>query len=204
MLLLSGSSSALAAAAVGGVAFAAALSLRARRSRVGMALVPAVAGVSAIAAALAALATGAGGGLGWIGAGAQEHQAFSPAMEALARFGERPFFGQGLDSTSQGMAEAAPTALRWLAETGWVGIALATGVAVALGLVLMLTNDRGRPFSRGFILFCGLIGFTLIEALLSPSFDQPAPAFMLAVMVGIALSYLDFESTRRKRSSSAA
>ena len=194
----------MAAAAVGGVTFAAALSLRARRSRVGMALVPAVAAVSAIAATLAALATGAGGGLGWIGAGAQERQAFSPAMEALARSGERPFFGHGLDSTSHSNAEAAPTALRWLAETGWFGIVLAAAGALALGVGLMLANDRGRPFSRGFILFSGLVGFTLTETLLSPSFDQPAPAFMLAVLVGVSLSYLDFESTRRKRSSSAA
>lgn len=204
MLLLCGSASALAAAAVGGVAFAAALALRARRSRVGMALVPAVVGISLIAATLAALATGAGGGLGWIGAGGVERDAFSPAMEALARWSERPLLGHGLDSLDATGAASAPTALRWVSETGYVGLGLALAGVGALGLGLALLNDRGRPVSRGFILFVGLAAFTITEALLSPAFDQPSSAFTLAIMIGVALSYLDFESTRRARSQPAA
>lgn len=197
MLLLAGSSSALAGAAVGGVAFAAALALRARRSRVGMALVPAVAGLSALAAALAALAAGAGGGLGWIGAGPQTAQALSPVTDALARWGERPLLGHGLGALDH--LAASPTALRWLAETGYLGAGLAIGAAAALGVGLAVRNDRGRPLSRGFMLFAGLGGFSLTEMLLSPAFNQPTPGFELAIMVGIALSYLDFESTSRAR-----
>jgi hypothetical protein len=201
MLLLAGSSSALAGAAVGGVAFAGALALRARKSRVGLALVPAVAGLSVIAAGLAALAAGAGGGLGWIGAGPADENTLSPAADALARWSERPLLGHGLNSLDS--LAAAPTALRWLAETGFIGAALTLGAAGALLAGLALTHDRGRPFSRGFMLATGLVGFALTDTFLSPAFDQPAPAFTLAVMLGLALSYLDFESTSRARSQPA-
>jgi hypothetical protein len=196
ILLLAGSASALAGAAVGGVAFAGALALRARRSRVGLALVPAVAGLSVIAAGLAALAAGAGGGLGWIGATPiGDGAALNPATDALARWSERPLLGHGLNSLDS--LATAPTALRWLAETGALGAVLTLGVVGAMLAGLVLMHDRGRPFSRGFMLAAGLVGFTLTDTFLSPAFDQPAPAFTLAVMLGLALSYLDFESTSR-------
>ncbi|MDX2276035.1 MAG: hypothetical protein NW206_11355 [Hyphomonadaceae bacterium] len=196
MLLLAGSASALAGAAVGGVAFAAALALRARTSRVGLALVPAVAALSVFAAGLAALAAGAGGGLGWIGAGPIDETTLSPATDALARWGERPALGHGLNSLQ---LPSSPTALRWLAETGYLGMTLALIVAAALLAGLITLKDRGRPFSRGFILAAGLVGFAVTDMLLSSAFDQPAPAFALAIMLGLALSYLDFESTSRAR-----
>jgi hypothetical protein len=199
MLLLAQSSSALAGAAVGGVLFAGALALRARRSRVGLALVPAVAAISVMAAGLAALAAGAGGGLGWIGAGSSDGGI--AAADALARWSERPLLGHGLNSMDD--LAGAPTALRWLAETGYVGAALTLGVIGALLAGLALMHDRGRPFSRGFMLAAGLVGFTLTDTFLSPAFDQPAASFTLAVMLGLAISYLDFESTSRARSQPA-
>jgi hypothetical protein len=199
MLLLAQSPSALAGAAVGGVLFAAALALRARRSRVGLALVPAVAAISVLAAGLAALAAGAGGGLGWIGTGDSGDAA--AASDALARWSERPLLGHGLNSMDE--LATAPTALRWLAETGYVGGALTLGVIGALLAGLALLHDRGRPFSRGFMLASGLVGFTLTDTFLSSAFDQPAASFTLAVMLGLAISYLDFESTSRARSQPA-
>lgn len=203
MLLLAGSSSALAGAAVGGIVFAGALALRARRSRVGLALVPAVAALCAMAAALAAVSAGAGGGLGWIGAnaGAGEEAALSPVTDALARWGERPVLGHGLNALDS--LAASPAALKWLAETGAIGGLLTLAAAAALLAGLIMMKDGGRPISRGFMLAAGLIGFALTEALLSPAFDQPTPAFTLAVMIGLAISYLDFESTSRGRSQPA-
>lgn len=200
ILLLAGSTSALAGAAVGGVAFAGALALRARRSRVGLALVPAVTALSVIAAGLAALAAGAGGGLGWIGAGPLDQTRLAPATDALNRWAQRPVFGHGLNALD---LAGSPTALRWLAETGYLGGALALGTAAALLFQLIMLKDRGRPFSRGFILAAGLIGCALTDMFLSSAFDQPAPGFTLAVMLGLAISYLDFESTSRARTQPA-
>ena len=104
----------------------------------------------------------------------------------------------GSDGELERRADAtAAAALRWLAETGYLGAGLAAANAAALLLGLAVMKDRGRPFSRGFILLAGLGGFTLTEMLLSPAFNQPTPGFALAIMVGLALSYVDFESTKR-------
>lgn len=203
MLLLGGSTAALAAAAIAGLAFAGALALRARRSRVGLALVPAVAAVSVVAAALAAFAAGVGGGLGWITAGAQAQDSFS-ASAVLNTWAERPFVGHGLGSLSLVSGLTAPTGFRWLAETGYVGIGLAATCLLALLAGLIALKDRGRPISRGFILFAGLATFALIEAVLTYAFDHPAPALMLALMVGFAASYLDFAGLRRVRTTASA
>jgi hypothetical protein len=167
-----------------------------------MALVPAVAALSVFAAGLGALAAGAGGGLGWIGVDTEPGQTLSPAAEALARWNERPMLGHGLNSLDS--LAAAPSALRWLAETGYLGALLGTAAILTLGFGLAVMKDRGRPISRGFILLTGLVAFALTESLLSPAFDQPAAMFALAVLAGVAISYLDFESTRRARNPNPA
>ena len=199
MLIMTGQPLALGATAFGLLAFAGALALRARRSRVGLALVPAAAFVSIAAAALAALAAG-GGDWDWSAQAPEAITQVETAVSALSAAHEHPLFGRGL-----GAADARlPGFAQWLGEFGALGVALGLAFVAALMIALAISKDRGRAISRGFILMSGVAAFALPLVLFGSAFAAPAPLFMLALLLGLAASFLDLETRSAKRNSDLA
>ena len=163
MLTLAGAAAALGATAVGALVFAGVLWVRARKSRVGAALVPALMFVSVGAAALAVLSASLG-------------------------LGDRTAIAARAEDTG---------AVLWLGHAGYLGAGLLAALFAALLIVLSISKDRGRAPSRGAPLLSAFVVYGALLSWFAPGFTAPAAAFLLAVLIGLSLSYVDLNSARK-------
>lgn len=191
VLAWEGAAAALVAFVIGAAVFLAALTIRAQRSRLGLAILPVSAGAAFAAALL-------GGGAALLNGGADRLLAAFGGLErsalATAHALQRaPILGDG--ATTSG-APAAVSALHGLGLAGYAAMAL--GVAL-LAAALSAMKDGGRRPSRGFALVLGLAAFALASAALSPDFASPSAALTFALMLGQAASFRDQRRAARSQ-----
>ncbi|MGE3142995.1 MAG: hypothetical protein AB7L65_06710 [Hyphomonadaceae bacterium] len=161
MLALAGATAALTAAAVAGLVFTVALWTRARRSRVGTALLPALLFVSIGAAALA-------------------------VVSASIAANQRPLVAEP-DSIG---------AAAWLTQAGLFGAGLAALGYCTLVITLAMSKDRNRTPSRGAPLLGAAGVFAATVSTFATGMAAPAAGLLLAVLTGLAASYVDLSSAR--------
>ncbi len=95
-------------------------------------------------------------------------------------------------------ADAAPAAETgfsiWLAQAGVLGAGASALVVVAVALVLITSNDRGRRPSRGAALLAGAGVYGAIASWYGPGLTAAPAGLLFAVITGLAASYLDAET----------
>jgi O-antigen ligase len=194
MLVLSGSRAGIAAGIAGLAVYFALAWRRGLKGRSGPRIVPlaaaAVGGVSLVVAA----ASGAGALRRFVGAPTDADYYAGMTQAATAAWQARPVFGHGLGAYDviPAAADGAPfDALRWLAETGVFGAALLLGMLGLFLWGLWRANDHARRPSRGVALASGLLAIALVHGAATSALAAPAPAAVLAALLGVAAAYID-------------
>ncbi|MBI1252319.1 MAG: hypothetical protein GC189_12710 [Alphaproteobacteria bacterium] len=191
LLVWEGALAALIGLGAGILAFLAGHAIRARRSRLGGAILPIVLGAAIGAALLGGGAAAFGGGLRRV---LESAPMLTPALESVSAELQRlPLVGAGAADAG------APTAAAALRRLGLIGVGAAAFVCISLVMTLSAMKDGGRRPSRGMALALGVSVFALTASVLGDDFSAPNAGLMVAAALGLAASFRDQRRPGRNR-----